>query len=144
MAETDVTVGDRILDRARKLVALDRALMEIGELGVLERRPDELASLEARLFGPPAAGAANAAAGTGEDGAEENGATGTGESSSTGATSDREEITGAAEPDAAAASGAPALRLVQGAGRPSSPADQAQRRALREQFRIIEGGRKVV
>lgn len=136
MAETDVTVGDRILDRARKLVALDRALMEIGELGVLERRPEELASLEARLFGPPASGAPNAAGG----GAREDGATGEGE----GVSGDREGVSGDHEPAAAEAPGAPTLRLVQGAGRPAPPADQAQRRALRAQFRIIEGGRKVV
>lgn len=126
------------MDRARKLVALDRALMEIGELGVLERCPEELASLEARLFGSPVAGAPDAAGGgTGDDAA-----TGEGE----GVSAEGEPVPGDPEHvnGAAAATGAPALSLMQGAGRPASPADRAQRRALRAQFRIIEGGRKVV
>ena len=61
MADSGSVPGDRTLDRARKLVALDRALIEIGEPGVLERAPEDVASLEARLFGSPPAGGTGAA-----------------------------------------------------------------------------------
>jgi hypothetical protein len=117
-------VGDPVLDRLRKLVALDRALIEIGEPGVLERRPEELASLEARLFGAPPAGADATSPAPGGPAAG-----------------------GAAGP-AVASEGPPALRVLDGArgdGAPSgapSAAERSRRRALRTRLRLIRGGQQ--
>ena len=120
MADTELVLESRVLDRARKLVALDRALIEIGEPGVLERGPEELASLEARLFGPaPAAEAAGAppaaAPGGGTKGRAKSGA----------------------RP-------APALTLMAGALEEPVAPDEETRKALRAQMRLIPGGRQAV
>jgi hypothetical protein len=115
VADSELVSGDRALDRARKLVALDRALIEIGEPGVLERAPEDVASLEARLFGPLAGPPA------GEGGAGEAGP-------------------GAAPPDPEP----PALRLMTGSLRRRPAVDQARRQALRAQLRLIPGGRQAV
>ncbi len=123
MVNSEVSVGDRVLDRARKLVALDRALIEIGEPGVLERAPDELASLEARLFGPPAAGAKSATPSEAVDKVKGG---------------EARPSTGAAPAGPVAK---PALRLVLGALQDGPTVDPAQRLALREQLRLIRGGR---
>jgi hypothetical protein len=116
VADTELVLESRVLDRARKLVALDRALIEIGEPGVLERGPEELASLEARLFGPaPEAdpeGAPPAAA-------------------TAGGTKGR-------------AGKAPALTLVAGALEGPAAPDEETRKALRAQMRLIPGGRPAV
>jgi hypothetical protein len=124
VVNTEVSVGDRVLDRARKLVALDRALIEIGEPGVLERAPDELASLESRLFGPPVGSLKSATSSEAVD---------------TGKGGDARPATdaGPAEPGAG-----PALRLVLGALQDGSAVDPAQRLALRGQLRLIRGGRQ--
>jgi hypothetical protein len=106
--------GDRVLDRARKLVALDRALIEIGEPGVLERAPEDVASLEARLFGPPT----GTSAGEGEAG----------------------QAASSPAPDPEP----PALRLMTGSLRDRPAVDQARRQALRAQLRLIPGGRQAV
>jgi hypothetical protein len=123
VADTESVPGDRTLDRARKLVALDRALIEIGEPGVLERAPEDVASLEARLFGSPPASGADAAA----DG------TGSGHAPATGGKS-----------AAARAGAAPALRVVAGALKTRPEVDQATRQALRAQLKLIPGGRRAV
>jgi hypothetical protein len=117
VADSELDSGDRALDRARKLVALDRALIEIGEPGVLERAPEDVASLEARLFGPLAGIPA------GEGGAGEAGP-------------------GAAPPDPEPEP--PALRLMTGSLRRRPAVDQARRQALRAQLRLIPGGRQAV
>jgi hypothetical protein len=117
VADSEVVSGDRVLDRARKLVALDRALIEIGEPGVLERAPEDVASLEARLFGPPA----GTSAGEGEAG---------------------EAGQAAAPPDPDPEP--PALRLMAGSLRVRPAVDQARRQALRAQLRLIPGGRQAV
>jgi hypothetical protein len=123
VVNSEVSVGDRVLDRARKLVALDRALIEIGEPGVLERAPEELASLEARLFGPPAGAPKPSTS-----------------SEAVGPAGGARLSTGAAPANPAAK---PALRLVPGALQSDPPADPAQRLALRGQLRLIRGGRHV-
>jgi hypothetical protein len=121
VADTESVPGDRALDRARKLVALDRALIEIGEPGVLERAPEDVASLEARLFGsPPASGAGAAPDATGRPPAP-------GEQSG-----------------AARGSNAPALRVLNGALESRPEVDQATRQALRAQLKLIPGGRRAV
>jgi hypothetical protein len=116
VADTELVLLGRVLDRARKLVALDRALIEIGEPGVLERGPEELASLEARLFGPaPAADAEGTPPASPAGGATK----------------------GGARP-------APALTLMAGALEGPATPDEEMRKALRAQMRLIPGGRKAV
>jgi hypothetical protein len=117
VADSGSVPGDRALDRARKLVALDRALIEIGEPGVLERAPEDVASLEARLFGSPPAGGAGAAGAAGRVPAAGN-ETGAGPS--------------------------PALRVLAGALQSRPDVDQATRQALRAQLKLIPGGRRAV
>lgn len=121
MADTELVLESRVLDRARKLVALDRALIEIGEPGVLERGPEELASLEARLFGPAPALAAEA------DGAPP--------AAPGGGTKGRAK---------AGARPAPALTLMAGALVEPVVPDEETRKALRAQMRLIPGGRQAV
>jgi len=121
VADTESVPEDRAFDRARKLVALDRALIEIGEPGVLERAPEDVASLEARLFGsPPASGAGAARDASGLP-----------------------PVPGEA-PGAARAGGAPALRLLDGALEARPEVDEAARLALRAQLKLIPGGRRAV
>jgi hypothetical protein len=112
-------VGRSILDRTRRLIALDRALIEIGEPGVLEREPSELARLEAQLFGDATA----ADAGIDDPPYEAT------------ATSD------AAPPHRR---GLPDIRVIDGQRQDHVPADDperiAQRQALRAQLQVIPGG----
>ena len=115
MADSGSVPGDRALDRARKLVALDRALIEIGEPGVLERAPEDVASLEARLFGSPPAPGPGAATEAGRAPAAGN-----------------------------EAGAGPALRVLAGALQSRPDVDQATRQALRAQLKLIPGGRRAV
>jgi hypothetical protein len=118
VADSESVPGDRALDRARKLVALDRALIEIGEPGVLERAPEDVASLEARLFGSPPAPGSGAATDAGRPPAAGTKAAGPGAS--------------------------PALRVLTGALQSRPEVDQATRQALRAQLKLIPGGRRAV
>jgi hypothetical protein len=120
VADTETVPGDRTLDRARKLVALDRALIEIGEPGVLERAPEDVASLEARLFGSPSTGPGAA-----------------------GETSGRTPAKGE-QPGAARSSTTPALRVLAGALETRPEVDPAARQAQRAQLKLIPGGRRAV
>lgn len=136
MAESNVTVGDPVLDRARKLVALDRALMEIGQPGVLERSPNELASLETRLFGPPLPGAGAPAASRAAGDAHDQAAAAAGGVDGL--------PPGAPEAGGAATTAKPALRLLQGPPGVAPSVDHGKRQALRSQLRVIQGGRQAL
>ncbi|MGH2350936.1 MAG: hypothetical protein ACRDI2_02610 [Chloroflexota bacterium] len=94
---------------------MDRALIEIGEPGVLERPPTELATLEARLFGAVAFGAV-------VEGSDESAAGGAG------------------APEGRRQAALPAVRVLIGEQRGGNEADDAQSLVLRSQFRVIHGG----
>ena len=128
MVEPETSIGGLILDRMRRLIALDRVLIEIGEPGVLERPPAELASLESRLFGgtpPPLEADAGARGNAGRsDAAGAPGAPGA--------------------PGRSPITGLPEIRVLPGQRSgfrgPASAEEVAQRQALRAQFRLIPGG----
>ena len=124
MVEPETSIGGLILDRMRRLIALDRVLIEIGEPGVLERPPAELASLESRLFG-------------GEAPSPEADAGARGDAATSVAAA-------AGAPSRSPIAGLPEIRVLAGQRSgfrgPASAEEVAQRQALRAQFRLISGG----
>ncbi len=110
--------------------------MEIGQPGVLERSPNELASLETHLFGPPLPGAGAPGDSHAAGDARDQGAAAAGGVDGL--------SPGGPEAGGAATAAKPALRLLQGAPGVALPVDHGKRQALRSQLRVIQGGRRAL
>jgi hypothetical protein len=142
VADPEASVGEQTLDQARRLIALDRALLELGEPGLLERRPEELAVLQAELLGME--GATGDAGGSGSQPGPGRAPSPTGQGTRSLAPAPSPRRGGGAEeagdgPSGGARGPLPGLRVLHGRGRGGTPAEQAQSLALRSQFRLLKG-----
>ena len=118
MGEPEVGIGEVMMERTRRLIALDRALIEIGEPGVLERAPADLAKLETQLFGSAATSPAEGAIlGDRLD------------ASSAGSVFGKQAL--------------PQVSVIPGGRKGPAVDDPAHRQTMRTLFTVIQGGRRV-